>query len=61
VRELVVEIVLRLLKPILATIFGSIAWVVFVGVLGAAATPETFLLCWIAGAVLVLLTQEGPI
>jgi hypothetical protein len=60
-RELIVEVVLRLLKPLLATIFGAAIWVLVVGILGAASTPETFVLCWLAGAMLVLLTQEGPI
>ena len=39
-RELVVEILLRLLKPLLATILGRIVWLVVVGLLGATATPE---------------------
>jgi len=60
-RELVFEILLRLLKPLAATIFGGIVWVVVVGILGAEATAETFLLCWLTGATFMLLTQEGPI
>ena len=34
-RELVFEVLLRLLKPLLATILGAIVWVVVVGILGA--------------------------
>jgi hypothetical protein len=60
-RELIFEILLRLLKPLLATILGAAFWLVFVGFLGAEATPATFLLCWLAGGMLLLLTQEGPI
>jgi len=59
--ELIVEILLRLLKPLLATILGAAIWVMVVGILGAEATPETFVLCWLAGGMLLLLTQEGPI
>ena len=54
-RELIVEVVLRLLKPMVATVFGAAIWVLVVGILGAEGTPETFVLCWIAGAVLVLM------
>ena len=60
-RELIVEVFLRLLKPLVATIFGAAVWVLVVGILGAEGSPETFVLCWLAGAMIVLLTQEGPI
>jgi hypothetical protein len=60
-REMVFEVLLRVLKPLLATILGSAIWVLVVGILGAEGTPETFVLCWLAGAMLILLTQEGPI
>jgi heme A synthase len=61
VRELVFEILLRLPKVILATVAGLIAWGLTTGVVGAPATAELWILCFIGGAVFVLLVQEGPI
>ena len=60
-RELVYEVLLRLPKPIVATVFGLLFGVVALGLLGAQPSPELALLCWLSGAAFVLLVQEGPI
>jgi len=61
VRELLVEILLRLVKPALAAVAGVVAWAVAVGPFGAAPSGELALLAWVAGVAFVLLVQEGPI
>ncbi len=60
-RELVFELLLRLPKVIVATVVGVIAWLLATGVGHAEGTPELWILCFIGGAVFVLLVQEGPI
>lgn len=60
-REIIFEMLLRLPKVILATVVGLIAWGLTAGVAGAPATAELWILCFIGGAVFVLLVQDGPI
>lgn len=60
-RELVLEILLRLPKLLLATAVGLVAWLLATGPVSAAPTPELWLLCFIGGGTFVLLVQEGPI
>jgi hypothetical protein len=60
-RELVFELLLRLVKPILAAVIGFVVWLLAVGPGGAAGSAELALLCLLVGGVLVLLVQEGPI
>jgi len=60
-RELLFEVLLRLIKPLLATVLGAAVWFVAVGLLSAEATPLLFLVCWLCGGMFLLLTQEGPI
>ncbi|OGO55220.1 MAG: hypothetical protein A2V84_01745 [Chloroflexi bacterium RBG_16_70_13] len=60
-RELVVEILLRLAKLGAASVLGAIVFVVAVGPLGGAPTAELWLLSWLCGAAAVLLVESGPI
>jgi hypothetical protein len=60
-RELVFEILLRLSKALFAAVVGLVIWLVAVGPLGATASPELGLLCWLSGAAFVLLVEESPI
>ncbi|HET7727001.1 MAG TPA: hypothetical protein VFK54_06690 [Candidatus Limnocylindrales bacterium] len=60
-RELLVEVLLRLVKPALATLIAVLVWAVATGPLGAAPGAELAILSWIGGACFVLLVQEGPI
>ena len=59
-RELLVELLLRLVKPALATLVGIVVWSAATGLLGAAPGAELAIASWIAGACLVLLVEEGP-
>lgn len=59
--NLVGEILLRLLKAAAALVVGVVVWIVLVGPLGVAATPELALLCWLAGAAFILLVESSPI
>jgi hypothetical protein len=59
--NLVGEIVLRLLKAAAALLVGIIVWIVLVGPIGVAASPELALLCWLSGAAFILLVESSPI
>jgi hypothetical protein len=61
VRELVFELLLRLIKPILAALIGLVAWILATGPGGAAGSAELGILCFVAGGLVVLLVGEGPI
>jgi hypothetical protein len=60
-RELVYEILLRLLKAGFGLLLGAIVYVVAVGPLGHPGSVELALLSWISGAAFILLVQESPI
>ena len=59
--NLVIEILLRLAKAGIAALLGVVLYVVLVGPLGATATVELALLCWLSGAAFVLLVETGII
>lgn len=59
--NLVGEILLRLAKALAALVVGLFLWVVLVGPLGVAASPELALLCWLASAAFILLVESSPI
>lgn len=60
-RELVYELLLRLIKPALAALIGLVLWFVAIGPGGATASAELGLVCLVAGGVAILLVQEGPL
>ena len=60
-RELLFELALRLVKPILAAIVGLAAWLLATTIGGAAGSAELGLLCFLVGGIAILLVQEGPI
>ena len=60
-QELAFEILLRLAKALAAAVLGLIVFIVAIGPLGATASVELALLCWLSGAAFILLVQEGPI
>jgi len=60
-RNLVYEILLRLAKAGAALVVGVVLYVLLVGPLGAAASPELALLCWLSGAAFILLVETSPI
>lgn len=58
--NLVIELLLRLIKPLIAVILGLIVYLVAVG-LGEPASISLALLSFLCGAAFILLVQEGPI
>lgn len=59
--NLVGEIVLRLAKALAALVLALFVWFMLVGPLGAPASAELALLCWLAGAAFILLVESSPI
>jgi len=60
-RELLVEVLLRLAKVAVATILGGLVYLVAIGPLGASPSVELWLLSWLGGAAAVLLMESSPI
>jgi hypothetical protein len=60
-RELVFELLLRGIKPLFAVLVALLVWAVALGLLSATPTVELGILCFLAGGLLVLLVQGGPI
>ena len=59
--NLVIEILLRLLKPAVAVVLGMLLYWVLTGLVGAAGSPELALLSFLSAAAFILLVQESPI
>jgi hypothetical protein len=59
--NLVYEILLRLAKALAAFVIAVILYVVLVGPLGVAGSPELALLAWISAAGFILLVETSPI
>jgi len=59
--NLVNEILLRLAKAGIAALLGAALYLVLVGPMGATASAELALLCWLSGAAFVLLVETGLI
>lgn len=57
-RELIYDILLRLVRIIAALVVGVVVYVILVGPLGVAPSAELFLLAWLSGAAAVLLIEE---
>jgi len=60
VSNLIIEILLRFVKPLAALILGAIVYIVAV-LAGEPASIPLALLCWLSGAAFILLAQEGVI
>ncbi|HSO30659.1 MAG TPA: hypothetical protein VLS28_12210 [Candidatus Sulfomarinibacteraceae bacterium] len=60
-RELIAEVLLRLLRVAAATVLGGIVYLVALGPLAATPTVELWLLSWLCGAAGVLLLESSPI
>jgi hypothetical protein len=61
VRYLVNEALLRLIKPAIALVVAVLLYVLVTGILGEPGSVTLFLVCWIAAAAFVLLTETGVI
>ena len=59
--NLIGELLLRLSKALVAAVLGAIVYFVAVAGLGASASVELGLLCWLAASAFILLVQESPI
>ena len=57
--ELLIEILLRIGKVVLAALLGVVIYVVLVGPLGATGSPQLALEAWIAGALVLLLLETS--
>lgn len=60
-RELVAEVLLRLAKVAAAAVIALVLWLIATGPFGAEATPVLALLCFVAGAAVVLLMESSPL
>lgn len=58
-RYLVVEILLRLAKLLIALVIGAVLYMVLTGPFGATGSPELALLAWLSGSAVVLLAESG--
>jgi hypothetical protein len=61
VSNLVVELLLRLLKPAAAVVLGALVYWVLTGLVGAVGSVELALLSFLSAAAFILLVQESPI
>ena len=60
-RQLFVEILLRLAKAAAAAAVGLVLYGALVGPLGVPPTAELALLAWLSGAAFILLVETSPI
>ncbi|HVM29810.1 MAG TPA: hypothetical protein VM305_03460 [Candidatus Limnocylindrales bacterium] len=58
--DLVIELMLRLVKPVVATLLGAVVFIAALA-LGEQASVALALLAWLVGAGVVLLVESGPI
>jgi hypothetical protein len=59
--NLVGEILLRLAKAAAALVLAGVLYGVLMGFLGAHASWELALLCWLSASAFILLVEESPI
>ncbi len=59
--NLVIELLLRFIKPLLAVLLGGLVYWIATGVLGAPGSVELGLISILCGAAFILLAQEGPL
>lgn len=57
--NLVGEILLRLVKPLIALILAAMVYAIATGILGAPASVSLALLCWLSATAFVLLVESG--
>jgi hypothetical protein len=59
IQEYVVEVGLRLVKVLVASLFGAIIYWVLTNVVGAPGSVELALESWIAGMLVLLIVETG--
>jgi hypothetical protein len=60
-RYLVVEALLRLIKPLLALLLGALLYWLITGPLGEPGSAVLALACWLSAAAFILLAETGLI
>jgi len=60
-RELIVEILLRLSRVLAATLIGLIVYIVLSGPLGVDGSAQLAIMSWLVGAACVLLVETSPL
>jgi hypothetical protein len=60
-RELVVEILLRLSRVLAATVIGAVLYLILTGPLAVAGSAQLAILAWLVGATSVLLVETSPL
>jgi hypothetical protein len=60
-RELVVEILLRLSRVLAATVIGAVLYLILTGPLAVAGSAQLAILTWLVGATSVLLVETSPL
>ena len=59
--NLIIELLLRLIKPLFAVLLGGLVYWIATGALGAPGSVELGLISILCGAAFILLAQEGPL
>jgi hypothetical protein len=59
--NLIMEMLLRFIKPLLAVLLGGLVYWIATGPLGASGSVELGLISILCGAAFILLAQEGPL
>jgi hypothetical protein len=57
--NLINELLLRLVKPLIALVLGAVIYFIATGPAGAAGSVELALLCWLSATAFILLVQES--
>ena len=60
-RELIVEILLRLSRVVAATVIGVVLYIVLTGPLAVTGSAQLAILAWLCGAAFVLLVETSPL
>jgi hypothetical protein len=60
-RELIVEILLRLSRVLAASVIGLVLYLVLTGPFGVVGSAQIAILAWLCGAAFVLLVETSPI
>jgi hypothetical protein len=60
-RELIVEVLLRLSRVLAATVIGIVLYLILTGPLAVAGSAQLAILSWLVGAASVLLFETSPI
>ncbi len=59
--NIVAEILIRLLKPLISLVMAAMLYAVATGPLGEPGSAVLALVCWLSAAAFLLLVQESPI